>query len=201
VIESISVRWLLTVVFAASALLACAAQIGVPGRWAGLRRPESAGARRDDLAVGGFCLAMCGALIVMAWWAEPATATWVQAAGFGTAGLWFVLASRGQAGLPSLTGVFHALMAGVMIWMLTALPGAAQMATPMSGRSTMTGMSAATVPGPVVAISVLIAVGCAVAAIPWLVRSFGPGLRFSDPAAAGQAVMSAGMAAMLMAMV
>jgi hypothetical protein len=123
----------------------------------------------------------------MAWRAEPATATSVQAAGFGAAGLWFVLASREQAGtarLPSLTGMFHAQMAAVMIWMLTALPG----------------MSAATVPGPVVVISVVVAVGCAVAAIPWMVRSFGPGLRFSDPAAAGQAVMSAGMAAMLIVM-
>jgi len=202
-------RWLLTVAFAASALFACAASIGLAGRLAVLPRRDSAmAARREDPADAGFCLAMCGALIVMAWRAEPAAATWVQVAGFGAAGLWFLLASRGQAGpvwRPTMTGLFHALMAAAMIWMLTALPAATQMGAPMTGGGTMAGMSAATmpapVPTPVLVISFLVAVGCAIAAVLWLGRAFGPGIRFSDPAAAGQAVMSASMAAMLIVMV
>jgi hypothetical protein len=35
---------------------------------------------------------------------------------------------------------------------------------------------------------------------PWFVRATGPGRRVNDPAAAGHAAMSAGMAAMLLAM-
>jgi hypothetical protein len=47
----------------------------------------------------------------------------------------------------------------------------------------------------------LVAACCAVASKPWLVRAIGcPELRVKDPAAAGHAVMSAGMAAMLIAM-
>lgn len=64
-------------------------------------------------------------------------------------------------------------------------------------------MAAMPGPGPpaaVLAASVLIAVCCAAAAIPWLARAIGPGLRVKDPAAGGQAVMSVGMAVMLVVM-
>jgi Domain of unknown function (DUF5134) len=105
--------------------------------------------------------------------AEPAAVTWLQVAGFGAAAIGFGLASR-----PRLTGAHHALTAVAMIWMLTALSGMTR-------------------PVPVLAISVVAAAVCAAASIPWLVRASGPGLRRGDPAAAGQAVMSAGMAAML----
>jgi hypothetical protein len=52
-------------------------------------------------------------------------------------------------------------------------------------------------PVPVLAVSGLVAACCAAASIPWLARAIGPGLRVTDPAAAGHAVTSAGMAAML----
>jgi len=42
-------------------------------------------------------------------------------------------------------------------------------------------------------------VSCAAACIPWLARAIGPGPRVKDPVSAGQAVMSAAMAAMLFA--
>lgn len=65
----------------------------------------------------------------------------------------------------------------------------------------MAGMSgAALLPFPVLAVTGVVAVYCTVASIPWLARAVGPGPRVKDPAAAGQAMMTAGMAAMLIAM-
>jgi hypothetical protein len=61
-------------------------------------------------------------------------------------------------------------------------------------------MSRAATPAAVVVISILLAVSCAAASIPWLARAVSPGLRVNDPVSASQAVMSAGMAAMLFAM-
>jgi hypothetical protein len=51
----------------------------------------------------------------------------------------------------------------------------------------------------VLVVSVLLAMSCAVASIPWLARAIGRGLRVKDPVSASQAAMSAGMAAMLFA--
>ena len=50
------------------------------------------------------------------------------------------------------------------------------------------------------AVSILLAAYCAVAALSLLAQAIGPGPRVKDPAAAGQATMNAGMAAMLLAM-
>jgi Bacterial protein of unknown function (DUF899)/Domain of unknown function (DUF5134) len=49
-------------------------------------------------------------------------------------------------------------------------------------------------------VSALAATCCAAASVAWLVRTVRPGPWLRDPAAAGQAVMSAGMAAMLIVM-
>jgi hypothetical protein len=169
--------WLLTAVFAAAA-----------GATRLPRRP--AGASGADRGGAGFCLVMCVALLAMIWWAEPAAVTWLQVAGFGAAAFWFALANgRGRSPLrgrgplrgPTLTGSHHALMAAAMIWMLTALSGMTR-------------------PVPVLAVSAVLTAGCAAASIPWLVRAAGAGPGRRDPAAAGQAAMSAGMAAMLIVM-
>jgi hypothetical protein len=48
-------------------------------------------------------------------------------------------------------------------------------------------------------VSILLAVCCAAASIPWLAQGIGPGPRLKDPVSAGQAAMSAAMAAMLFA--
>ncbi len=61
-------------------------------------------------------------------------------------------------------------------------------------------MQQAGVPGLVLAVSILAAGYCAAASIPWLLRAVGAGPKVTDPAAAGQAALSAGMAAMLIAM-
>jgi hypothetical protein len=178
-------RWLLSAVFVAAAL--CAGLVRRPGR------PAAA-----------FCVLMCGAMIVMAWRAEPAIATWVQVAGFGCAALWFVLVRRigsGRFGSPGPANVHHALMAAAMIWMLTALSGGIQMRSTMPGHGAMPAMSAASLPFPVLAITGLVAAYCAVASILWLGRALGSGPRVTDPAAVGQAIMSVGMGAMLIAMV
>jgi Domain of unknown function (DUF5134) len=184
----LAARWLLTAVFAAAGLAAA------------LPRSKAATARPAGWA---FCGAMCAALIAMMWWSEPAVAAWLQAAVFGCAGMWSVLTHRrgfGPIRPPGPAGLHHALMAGAMIWMLTAMPGAAGMPAPRHDHDAMAGMPQAGVPGPVLAVSILAAGYCAAASIPWLRRAIGPGPRLTDPAAAGQAAMSAGMAALLVAM-
>jgi Domain of unknown function (DUF5134) len=146
---------------------------------------------------------MCAALIAMTWRPEPAGAAWLQAAVFGCAGLWLVLARLrgfGPIRRSGLAGLHHALMAGAMIWMLTAMPGAVGTSAPGRDHGAMAAMPRAGVPGPVLAVSILTAGYCAAASIPWLLRAIGSGPRVTDPAAAGQAAMSAGMAAMLIAM-
>jgi hypothetical protein len=82
-----------------------------------------------------------------------------------------------------------------MTWMLTAVTG-----MPPAGpaRGAMAPMSRAR-PALVLVVSILLAVSCAAASIPWLARAIGPGPRVKDPVSASQATMSAGMAAMLFA--
>jgi Domain of unknown function (DUF5134) len=191
-IESVTARWLLTAVFAVAAL-------GTVIQW----RSAARQARQPDPPAAAFCLVMCTALIAMSWWLEPSAITWVQVAGFGCAALWFGLASGGSLGQfrrPRLVSLHHALMGAAMIWMLIALPGVVGMRPAGSGPGTMTAMSSGGPSVPVLAVSGLVAAGCAAAALPWLARAIGPGLRVTDPGAAGQAVMSAGMAAMLIVM-
>src|SRR5260221_1471556 len=80
-------RWVLTAVFAAGGLGAV------------LPRREPAGsARPADRVSAVFCAAMCAALTAMTWRSEPAAATWLQAALFGCAALWFWLASLSRSG-------------------------------------------------------------------------------------------------------
>jgi hypothetical protein len=90
-------------------------------------------------------------------------------------------------------------MAGAMIWMLTALPAVAGMPPDGSAGGAMASVSRPATPAPVLAVSILLAVSCAAACIPWLARAIGPGPRVKDPVSAGRAAMSAGMAAMLFA--
>lgn len=167
---SVAASLLLTVVFAAAAL-------GAAVRVVRSRQAERAGA--------GFCIAMCAALIAMTWWAEPAGVVWLQVALFTGTALWLVVAG------PVLAGLHHALMAVAMAWMLTAVPA----------RSSMPGMASAT-PSPLVStVSGLVAASCAAASIPWVTRAVrGSRLRPRRSGAASQAAMSAGMAAMLIAM-
>jgi hypothetical protein len=108
-------------------------------------------------------------------------------------------ARSGRARRPGLPAFLHTLMAGAMIWMLTATPAATGMPPAGPTRGTMVSMSRAATPAAVVVISILLAVSCAAASIPWLARAVGPGPRVNDPVSASQAVMSAGMAAMLFA--
>ena len=183
-------RWALTAVFAAAGLTAARPR----GDPAGSAQPAE---RVSDV----FCSAMCAALIAMTWWSEPAAATWLQAALFGCAALWFglTLAGVGQRRRPSLPDLYHMLMAGAMIWMLTAMPAGTGMSEAGAASGAMAPMSRAATPAPVLVISILLAVSCAAASLPWLARAIAPGHRVRDPAAASQAAMSAGMAAMLLA--
>ena len=187
-IAALPARWLLTVVFAAAGVAAV-----LP--WRG--PAAAAGAARRQPAVS--CMVMCTALTAMTWWSEPAAAEWVQAAAFGGAALWPGLGRSGRGRRPGLPAVLHGLMAGAMIWMLTALPAMAGMPPAGSAGGAMASVSGHAAPAGVFAVSILLAVCCAAACIPWLARAAGPGLRVKDPVSASQAVMSAGMAAMLFA--
>ena len=143
---------------------------------------------------------MCVALTAMTWRSEPAAAAWLQAALFGCAALWFASASLpGRPTRVDLTGVHHALTAGAMTWMLTAMPGGAT-PSPSPGHGAMAAMPGAGMPTPDLAISILFAAYCAAAALSLLAQAIGPGPRVKDTAAASQATMNAGMAAMLLAM-
>ena len=181
-------RWLLTVVFAAAGLAAA-----LP--WRGPAAAADAAGREPGVS----CVLMCVALTAMTWWSEPAAAAWIQAAAFGCAALWSGLAGVGRGRRPGLSAILHGLMAGAMIWMLTALPAVAGMPPGGSAGGAMASVSRPATPAPVLAVSILLAVSCAAACIPWLARAIGPGRRVKDPVSAGQAAMSAGMAAMLFA--
>jgi hypothetical protein len=96
-------------------------------------------------------------------------AGWLQAAFFTAAALWFALLAVATAGRGS--NLHHALMAGAMAWMT-------------AGHGHHTG-----------GLSVLVAVYCCLATAVWVTAS----RRADRPAAAvGHALMTAGMAAMLL---
>jgi hypothetical protein len=86
-----------------------------------------------------------------------------------------------------------------MSWMLIAMPGMTAMRPAAPARSAMAVMSRPATPAPVQVISVLLAVYCLTASIPWLARAIGPGPRVKDPVSASQGMMSAAMAVMLFA--
>lgn len=184
-IAALPARWLLTVVFAAAGVAAA-----LP--WRG---PAAAAGREPAVT----CVVMCAALTAMTWWSEPSAAAWAQAAVFGCAALWSWRGGSGRDRRPGLFAVLHGLMAGAMIWMLTALPAMAGMPAARSAGGAMASVSRHATPAQVLVISILLAVSCAAASIPWLARAIGPGPRVKDPVSASQAVMSAGMAAMLFA--
>jgi hypothetical protein len=188
---ALAARWLLTSVFAAAGL----GSLPGPG-WVGTAR---AAARVSEV----FHALMCAALIAMTWRSEPIAPAWFLTALFGCAVIWFGLASLG--GVASwrarrLPGLHHALMAGAMIWMVTAMPAVMRMGSAGPARGAMPAMSRPAGPAAVLAVSVLLAAYFALAAVPWLVCAIGPGRRVTGRAAAGHAAMSAGMAAMLLAM-
>jgi len=188
---TLAVRWLLTAVFAAAGL----GSLPIPGRVDTAR----AAARVSEV----FHALMCAALIAMTWWSELIVLAWFLTALFGCAVVWFGLADRGEvAGFRArrLPGVHHALMAGAMIWMITVMPAASRMGPAGPASGAMPAMSPRAAPAAVLAVCVLLATYFALAAVPWVVCAIGPGRRVTDRTAAGHAAMSAGMAAMLLAM-
>jgi hypothetical protein len=188
---ALAVRWLLTAVFAAAGL----GSLPVPGRVGTAR----AAARVSEV----FHALMCAALIAMTWRSEPIAPVWSLTALFGCAVVWFGLAGPGGfAGFRArrLPSLHHALMAGAMIWMSTAMPAVMRMGPAGPARGAMPAMSRPAGLAAVLAVSVLLAAYFALAAVPWLVCAIGPGRRVTDRAAAGHAAMSAGMAAMLLAL-
>lgn len=190
-VTALAARWLLTAIFAVAGL----------GSLPVLRRAGTA--PKGDRVSDVFHVLMGAALVAMTWRSEPALALWLQTALFGCAVIWFGLASvsaTARARPTSLPGAHHALMAGAMIWMITAIPADMRMAPAGTARAAMPAMSHPSMPAAVLAVSVLLAAYFALAAIPWFIRAIGPGRHVNGTAAAGHAAMSAGMAAMLLAM-
>jgi hypothetical protein len=188
---ALAVRWLLTAVFAAAGL----GSLPVSGR---------VGTARVAARVSAvFHALMCAALIAMTWRSEPIAPAWFLTALFGCAVIWFGLADPGGVAVfrvRRLPGLHHALMAGAMIWMITAMPPAMPMGPARRARGAMPAMSGHGAPAAVLAVSVLLAAYFALAAVPWFGCAIGAGRRVTGRAAAGHAAMSAGMAAMLLAL-
>jgi hypothetical protein len=193
----LSLRWLLTAVFVAAAL----GSLPVRGRSRYPRMnldnansPKSRADRVSDV----FCALMCAALVVMTWRSGPLVPQWSQIAVFGCAVIWFGgvgLGGSAHSRTPALAGLHHALMAGAMIWMIVAMPLAAGPAT-----GAMSAMSRRATPAAVLIVGVLLTAYFGLATIPWLLRAVGPGRRVTGRVAASNAAMSAGMAALLLAM-
>lgn len=162
-----------------------------------------------DRISGLFHLLMGAALVAMIWWSEPALAVWSQTVLFGCAVIWFGLTSvstgtgtNGSAEARTwpagLSGAHHAVMAVAMIWMLIAVPS--PMPTPAASADATHATMSDGAHASMSAVNVLFAVYFALATIPWFARTVGAGRRGNRWAAAGHAAMSAGMAAMLLAM-
>ena len=137
-------------------------------------------ARTAALVSEVFHALMCAVLIAMTWRSEPIAPAWFLTALFGCAVIWFGLAGPGGvAGFRTrrLPGLHHALMAGAMIWMITAMPAAMRMGPAGPARSAMPAMSPPAAPAAVLAVTVLLAAYFALAAVPWLVCAIGPGRR------------------------
>ena len=183
-VTAAAARWLLTAVFTGTALGSVAAL------WqAGVRRAA-------DRVSDALHALMCAALVVMTWWSEPTIAVWLQTALFGCAMLWFGVTGTRQPGSSRLgrwPGFHHALMAGAMIWMITAMP------MHLSGPA-HNSMRATSHPTAVLVLSVLLAGNFSLAAVCWLARAVNTRGRLNDRAAASHGVISAGMATMLLAM-
>jgi hypothetical protein len=210
-ITAVAARWLFTVVFAAAGLWAVLPrQVTFADAGSAARATAATGVAAAAVAArrvpAGFCVAMCAAMLVMTWRAEPAAARWTQAAVFGCAALGFGLA--GVAGVAGVAGsgrswrhaLPHALMAVAMVWMFTAMPGASAMpaasAMPSDTRGAMMPMPQPATSVPVLIVSILLAVSCAATALWWLPRAAAA----NDSVSASHAAMSAGMAAMMLAM-
>src|ERR1700722_18166246 len=157
---AVAARWLLTGGFAAAGL----GSLPVPGRVDTAR----AAARVSEV----FHALMCTALIAMTWRSEPIAPTWFEPALFGCAVVWFGLVGPGGVAdfrARRLPDLHHALMAGAMIWMITAMPAASRMGPAGPARSAMPAMSPRAAPAAVLAVCVLLAAYFAFAAVPWLV--------------------------------
>ena len=103
---------------------------------------------------------MCAALTALTWRPEPAAATWLPAAlaGCAAAGLGLTcLAGCGQVRRPGLPALVPALMAGTMIWLLTAVPAMTGLTSSGSARGAMAPVPRAAAPVPVLVVSIVLA--------------------------------------------
>ena len=231
-VAAMSLRWLLTAVFAAAAVgaLPVRKQPGAPrpasvvqgrpattcredrasGRfWSRCRHPRSdlnapnSWESKADRVSDGFHALMCAALIAMTWRSGPLVPEWLQVAVFGCAVIWFcgpTLGGSARSRTPRLPGLHHALMAGTMIWMITAIPAAMPMASAGPAASVMSGMPHPAATTAVLVVSVLLTAYFGLGTIPWLRQAAGPGRHVTGRVAVSHAAMSAGMAALLLAM-
>ncbi|GAA1210298.1 DUF5134 domain-containing protein [Prauserella alba] len=190
-IDAPVLRWLLTSVFAATAL------------WYGtvMVLPRVRAAVRVDSA---WHMLMGAAMVVMAWPWGMGVATTPQTVLFAVAGVWFVgriafgpVHHHGDTLVASrAAGVHHAVMMGAMAWMVASMPslmgghgsqqggghhhhalgggGAAPMAA-------VDGADLAAAPTALVVTNIVLGVGFVIACLPWLAQAFDLGRRWPDP--------------------
>jgi Domain of unknown function (DUF5134) len=194
-VGAVSLRWLLTAVFVAAGL----GSLPVRGR-PGTARAASVIQSGADRVSDVFHALMCAALIAMTWRSGPLVPEWFQIAVFGCAVIWFGgfgLGGGTRSWARGLPGLHHALMAGAMIWMITAMPAAMPMVPAGPATAAMPRPAATTAE---LVVSVLLTAYFGLATIPWLLRAASPGRRVTGRVAASHAAMSAGMAALLLEM-
>ncbi|MEU8639869.1 DUF5134 domain-containing protein [Amycolatopsis sp. NPDC048633] len=198
-IEATGLRWILTIVFAATGffcLYRCFRQGPVTSRFG------------DVLHA-----AMCVAMVAMAWPATMAFARLPQLALFGFAAVWFAVATaRGAAHGSRWHPAFHAVMMAAMAWMVFAMPramvgsgAASTMDMPgMEGMAMALPSAGGGVPADVVVVALVLAIAFCWAGVAFLARAI-DGVRAAAPPVrtagwGADALMGLGTTVMLLAM-
>ena len=211
-VESLLLRWVLTVLFTLTAV------------WCGFRAARPAGGWPDRLSSISH-LAMSLLMIAMAWPLGMSVPAGPQIALFAVATGWFLVLTAlrvpcGHARRARIAHTHHAVMSAAMVWMIATMPmlmmGGSDsggghhhhsMGAPSSGV-----LAAAATPGPpsgVVTISVLLAGFLVLSSVAWISTAVDTGRRAlaestaTHPAwdSACHGAMSIGMGAMLLSMV
>ncbi|GAA3524784.1 DUF5134 domain-containing protein [Amycolatopsis ultiminotia] len=197
-ISDLSLRWILTLVFAASAVFCL---------YRCVYRPRFTGRVSEGLHA-----LMCAGMVTMAWPATMSFARTPQIVLFTAAAVWFAVTARGHGWFAA---AHHTLMMAAMAWMVFAMPLAMAgmtMTAPMTGPEhagmdmgsgmTMTGHA----PVPVAAVAVALTVLFLVAGLVWLARAIDRARGEQRPGKhtwglAMEGAMSLGMAVMTVALV
>jgi len=184
-IDSVSLRWLCTVAFAAIGAYYLVWLLRAPG-----------GEHRERVSNAAH-LAMCAAMILMVWPWGMDVAVLPQQVVFGLAAVWFLVPAVRTAPAGHrwwrLRHGQHAVLMAAMVWMLATLPSS--MAADHSGHTmNMSAMPAAGMPTYQTVITLAVGIYCLASALTQVGRR-------ANASRICQGAMSAGMGALLLVMV